>query len=201
MPLYTLHVSGELVHDFCGVIKPRTAYADVWQAHWNTALLRGSVSTATISNEHNQTNKKTHGQWKTLLNIRDSKSYTLIISRTHDVRFTAPHEVFWWQRYKRDKKNARKTTRLRAHILQRSSHNVAKYARHANISEVTWLWHQNKTKHVWRKRTEAWSISGVRSRHHHLQRQIDANMIKSNDRIHASYEPPWKTWHETWWTA
>ena len=39
------------------------------------------------------------------------------------------------------KKNARKTTRLRAHILQRSSHNVAKYARHAKISDVTWLWH------------------------------------------------------------
>ena len=88
------------------------------------------------------------------------------------------------------KKREKKTTRLRAHILQRSSHNVAKYARHANILEVIWLWHQNKTKHVWRKRTEAWSISGVRSRHHHLQRQIDANMIKSNDRIHASYEPP-----------
>ena len=104
-PLYTLHVSGELVHDFCGVIKPTTAHADVWQTNWNTALLRRSVSTATISNEHNQTNKKHMVNEKTLLDVRDSKSHTLIISRTHDIRFTAPDEVFWWQRYKRDNKH------------------------------------------------------------------------------------------------
>ena len=41
-------------------------------------------------------------------------------------------------------------------------------------------------KHVRRKHTDAWIVSGIKCRHHHLQKRIDATIVRSNDNMDAT---------------